>query len=120
MNKEMQSEYFENCFREQLCEEYYYVGIMCMMALIQNGQSPRIFPPEVLEKLFDQSPITSASMFHLQRGFQVLGILDVFHTFPILKNLLQPASTALTAKKVIQTLQQQFSAEGSSSCSREK
>ena len=120
MNREMQSKYFEHGFREQLCEEYYYVGIMCTIALLQNGQSPRIFPSEVLEKLFDHSTITSACMFHLQRGFQVLGILEVFHTFPILKHLLQPASTALTAKKVIQTLQPQFSAEGSSSCGREK
>lgn len=120
MNKEIKSKYFEHGFREQLCEDYYYVGIMCTIALLQNGQSPRIFPLEVLEKLFDQSTITSACMFHLQRGFQVLGILEVFHTFPILKHLLQPSSTALTAKKVIQTLQPQFSAEGSTSCSREK
>ena len=120
MNKEMQSKYFEHGFREQLCEEYYYVGIMCTVALLQNGQTPRIFPSEVLEKIFDQSAITSPCMFHLQRGFQVLGILEVFHAFPILKHLLQPASTALTARKVIQILQPRFSAEGSSSCSREK
>ena len=59
-------------------------------------------------------------MFHLQRGFQALEILEVFHAFPIVKHLLQPASTALTAKKVIQTLRPHFSVDGSRSCTREK
>ena len=120
MNREMQAKYFAHGFRQQLCEEYYYVGIMCTIALLQNCQCPRIFPSTVLEEFFDKSAIKSACMFHLQRGFQVLGILEVFHAFPILKHLLQPASTALTAKKVIKTLRPQFSADGSSSCTKEK
>ena len=121
VNKEMQTKYFEHGLREHLSDEYYYVGIMCCIALLQNGQIPRIFPSEVLDQLFDATAvITSPCIQQLQKGLQELGLLDVFCSFPIIRHIFQPVSQPLAAKRVIQLLQPQFSCEGSNAFMREK
>ena len=121
VNKEMQTKYFEHGLREHLSDEYYYVGIMCCIALLQNGQIPRIFPSEVLDQLFDATAvITSPCIQQLQKGLQELGLLDVFCSFPIIRHIFQPVSQPLAAKRVIQLLQPQFSCEGSNAFMRKK
>lgn len=121
VNKEMQAKYFEHGLREHLSDEYYYVGIMCCIALLQNGQIPRIFPSEVLDQLFDATAVTTSPCIQqLQKGLQELGLLDVFCSFPIMRHIFQPVSQPLAAKRVIQLLQPQFSCEGSNAFMREK
>eukprot|EP00112_Aurelia_sp_Birch-Aquarium-sp1_P000599 Seg10566.1 transcript_id=Seg10566.1/GoldUCD/mRNA.D3Y31 product="hypothetical protein" protein_id=Seg10566.1/GoldUCD/D3Y31 len=103
VNKEMQAKYFENGLREHLSDEYYYLGVMCCVGLLQNGQVPRIFPTEVLDELFDATAVTTSPCIHqLQKGLQELGMLDVFCSFPLMRNIFQPASQSLAAKRIIQ------------------
>ena len=38
VNREMKAKYFDNGLREYLSQDYYYVGIMIAVAMLQNGQ----------------------------------------------------------------------------------
>ena len=40
VNREMKAKYFDNGLREYLSQDYYYVGIMIAVAMLQNGQMP--------------------------------------------------------------------------------
>ncbi len=40
MNHAMKEKYFDHGLREMLAEDYYYVGIIIAVALLQNGQLP--------------------------------------------------------------------------------
>ena len=51
MNVAMKEKYFDNGLRELLSDEYYYVGVMLGIALLQNGQLPTFMPVDVIEKL---------------------------------------------------------------------
>lgn len=55
MNIAMKEKYFDAGLREYLAIEYYHVGIMIGVALLQNGQLPTILPLDVIEKLVHPS-----------------------------------------------------------------
>ena len=42
-NQHIKSRYLENVLKEHLSEEYFFVGQMAAIALLQNGQSPKYF-----------------------------------------------------------------------------
>ena len=44
--------YFSKGLRELLFEDYYLVGIMAGITMLQNGPLPRIFDEKVLDILF--------------------------------------------------------------------
>ena len=120
MNREMKVKFFDHGLREQFAEDYFYVGVMCGISLIQGGQVPNIFPNEILDAVFSSDTFHSTCIQHLQQGFQVFGLLEIFHSFPIMQNLFKSKQHPLTAKRLMQILQPQFSEEGSSSLHREK
>ena len=123
MNKAMEKKYFEKGLRSQMSDDYYWVGVMCGIAIIQNGQMPKIFPVAVLDTLFscsDQSTSTCPCISQLQKGLQVFGLQELFFHFPIMRHLLHPSNHALTVKKLMFIMQPQFSPEGSTAFSREK
>ena len=122
MNKAMQKKYFEKGLRSQMSDDYYWVGVMCGITILQNGQMPRIFPVEVLDMLFSCSAdqTTCLCINQLQKGLQVFGLQELFFQFPFMRHLLQPSSHALTVKNLMCLMQPQFSPEGSTAFSREK
>jgi len=81
---------------------------------------PNIFPIEDLDAVFSSDTFHSTGIQQLQKGFQVFGLQEIFHSFPIMQNLFMPKQDPLTAKRLTQILQPQFSEEGSLSLHREK
>ena len=98
MNREMKVKFFDHGLREQFAEDYFYVGVMCGISLIQGGQVPNIFPNEILDAVFSSDTFHSTCIQHLQQGFQVFGLLEIFHSFPIMQNLFKSKQHPLTAK----------------------
>lgn len=110
MNAAMKEKYFDTGLREYLAVEYYYVGIMIAVALLQNGQLPTIMPLDVIEKLMQ--PTTDKCILNLQRGLNKFGLCRLMQKAPTLLHLLRPTSSRLTAKIVIQMLSPMFAPEG--------
>ena len=81
---------------------------------------PNIFPIENLDAVFSSDTFHSTCIQYLQKGFQVWGLQENFHSFPIMKTLFKSKQHPLTAKRLMQILQPHFSEEGSSSLHREK
>ena len=119
VNREMKRKYFDHGLREHLAEDYFYVGAMCGIAMLQNGQVPRIYPDDVLEKMFNPSQEMPSCQKNIQKGLQVFGMQEIFLAFPILRHLFQ-SNSSLSANRLIQIMKPIFSQEGASALQREK
>lgn len=119
MNSAMKEKYFDNGLRELLFEDYYHVGLMMGIALLQNGQLPTILPADIIESLTEEATL-NACITNLKRGLNKFGLVKIFKFKPTLLHLLRPSNTQLTARIVIQLLNPVFSPEGSTALSREK
>ena len=51
MNLAIKEKYFDNGLREHLSDDYFNVGIMKGIALLQIGQLPTFLPADVIEEL---------------------------------------------------------------------
>ncbi|KAK3741250.1 hypothetical protein QZH41_007449 [Actinostola sp. cb2023] len=51
-NQDTKQKYFDHGLKEHLAEDYFYIGQMAAIALLQNGQIPRYFPEECLQDIF--------------------------------------------------------------------
>ena len=63
-NQKIQLKYFEHCLKEHLASDYFYIGQMAAVALLQNGQLPVYFAETVLQDVFS-GPYTSTTPLHL-------------------------------------------------------
>ena len=54
MNHAMKEKYFANGLREFLSDEYYFIGVMMGIALLQNGQLPCFLPLDVIDRLVNR------------------------------------------------------------------
>lgn len=54
MNHARKEKYFANGLREFLSYEYFFVGVMMGVALLQNGQLPCILPLDVIDRLVNK------------------------------------------------------------------
>ena len=118
MNTAIKETFFDNRLQEYRPDEYYFVGIMIGIALLQNGQLPMYMPIEVIDKLVtstDDSCITN-----IQRGLDVFGLGEIIRRVPILLHLLRPTNHTLAPKMLLKLLTPQFSEEGSSAYLKEK
>ncbi|PFX34481.1 hypothetical protein AWC38_SpisGene630 [Stylophora pistillata] len=90
MNMAIKDRYFDKGLREHLADEYYYVGVMMGIALLQNGQLPCYIPLDTIDKL---ATVTSNKCIsNIQRGLDVLGLAKIMRKFPILLHLLRPTT----------------------------
>ena len=125
-NQDIKEKYFDHGLREHLANDYFYIGQLAGIALLQNGQLPRYFPEEVLEETFgtgtsQQDPSTSACIAYLQAGLDTLGLQKFGAKFPLFLHLLRPSETSrLSVKMLLQILKPQFSEEGSNALCDEK
>ncbi|XP_068704511.1 uncharacterized protein [Montipora foliosa] len=118
MNTAIKEKFFDNRLQEYRPDEYYFVGIMIGIALLQNSQLPMYMPIEVIDKLVtstDDSCITN-----IQRGLDVFGLEEIICRVPILLHLLRPTNHTLAPKMLLKLLTPQFSEEGSSAYLKEK
>lgn len=118
MNIAIKDKYFKNGLRVLFADDYYYVGVMMAIALLQNGQLPVYVPPDVIEQL--ATPSSNECIANIQRGLNTCGLAHVIQSFPIMLHLLRPSEKKLTPKILLHLLKPWFSEEGSSSFLREK
>lgn len=119
MNAAIKEKYFSNGLKEFLSEDYYYVGVMVGIALLQNGQLPSYIPLDITNTLLEiNSPNECVS--NLKRGLDIFGLRQIFQRLPTLLHLLRPSNTTMTARMLIHLLKPQFSEEGSSAFLKEK
>ena len=118
MNAAIMKKYFAKGLREFLSDEYYYVGIMTGIALLQNGQIPTYMPIDVIDKLVTSS--NENCIVNIQRGLNVFGLVRIMQKVPILLHFLRPSNHRLVAKMLLNLLTPEFSEEGSTTCLREK
>ena len=118
MNAAIKNKYFDNGLREYLADDYYHVGIMIGIALLQNGQLPTFMPSDVIESLV--SRVENPCISKLKQGLDVFGLPRIMEKFPILLNLLRHNNQTLSAKVVLKLFAPTFSEEGSSKYLKEK
>lgn len=118
VNLAMKEKYFEKGLGELLAEDYYYVGVMMGIALLQNGQLPTIMPLDMVNSITEAS--SNACVQNLQKGLDKFGLIQIFKSKPVLLHLLRPSDMHLTAKMLIQYLKPVFAPEGSVAHAKEK
>lgn len=118
MNAALKAKYFDNGLKEFLSEQYYFVGVMVGVALLQNGQIPYL-PLDITNSITDENSPNSC-IANLKRGLDMFGLRQLFQRVPVLLHLLRPRTSTTTAKMLIHLLKPQFSEEGSSSFLKEK
>lgn len=113
-NQKIQLKYFEQGLKEHLASDYFYVGQMAAIALLQNGQLPVYFPETVLQNIFTAPfPSTHPCISNLQKGLDSLGIHAAGRKFPQFLHLFRPPENAkLSVKKLLQLLTPKFSEKG--------
>ena len=122
-NQHIKRRYFENGLKEHLSEDYFFVGQMAAIALLQNGQAPKYFSEDLLQDIFvSEEREVSPCVLKLREGLDSLGIHMFGRRFPLFLYLLRPAQNkaALTVPMLIHLLTAKFSEEGSNSLIYEK
>ena len=122
-NQQIKAKYFDHGLKEYLTEEYYFVGQMAAIALLQNGQAPRYFSEELLNDIFVSDELASSKcVLKLRQGLDTLGIHLCARKFPMFLYLLRPPqnNAKLTVPLILHLLKPTFSEEGSNSLKYEK
>ena len=121
-NQQIKIKYFDNGVKEHLSEDYFYVGQMISIALLQNGQLPVYMPEDILQAIFvEKCEQLSPCIRELKRGMDTLGVPVFGRSFPQLLYLLRPSAIGtLSVRRLLFLLKPEFSEEGSNALSREK
>jgi len=112
-NQETKKKYFDNGLKEHLAEDYFFIGQMAAIALLQNGQVPRYFPEKCLQDIFVSEDESSDCISQLKKGMDTLGIHKFGRKHPIFLHLLRPSTSRLTVPILIHLLQPSFAETGS-------
>ena len=116
VNHAIKEKYFDHGLICYCANDYFFVGLMMGIALLQNGQLPRFLPEDIIAKLVE--PSNDPRIAQLQNGLQVFGFVQFFQAFPSLLELLKPREEILTPKMLLNLLTPVFSPEGSTAISK--
>ena len=120
MNCAMKEKYFDRGLRPLISQDYYYVGIMMAIALLQNGQLPVFLEENILQQVVSEE-FSDPCVQQIQRGLEKLGILSALQQLPMLLYLLRPqAQHKMCVQQLLQILKPNFSEEGSNALKKEK
>lgn len=109
----IKEKYFDNGIRDLLADDYYIVGVIIGLSIIQNGKIPQFFSEDQLVNIFN-SIQSSAAYRNLQKGLDKLGICMVCKQLPFLVHIFRPSPAAkLTIKKLTNLLTPIFAEDGS-------
>ena len=121
MNRQMKDKYFDNGLRQYLSKDYYYVGVMVGVAMLQNGQMPAFIDDSILQEVLSPNKSGNACVSEIQAGLEMLGMLSALQQLPMLVHLLRPDSQhKVNVPKLLQILKPNFSEEGSNTLMYEK
>lgn len=73
-----------------MAEDYFNVGIMMAIAMLQNGQLPLFVEEDILQQIVSESVCLDPCVAKLQHGLEVLGMLSALQELPMLIHLLRP------------------------------
>ena len=120
-NQKIKDTYFDNGLKEHMSEDYFYIGQMVCIALLQNGQLPVYIPEEILQAIFISDLELPPCVRELKCGMDTLGIPMFGRKFPMLLYLLRPSSIiSLSVRHLLFLLKPDFSEEGSNMLIHEK
>ena len=122
INREIYDVYFKNGLRELLKDDYWKVGVMIAIALLQNGPVP-VLPSEVCDSLAKvESPSDNVCIKQLRKGLQKVGMASILCEYPSLLLVLKPSSSKKlkVAGDILQLLKADFSEPGSNAIRLEK
>ena len=95
-----------------MSEDYYYIGEMVCIALLQNGRLPVYIPEEILQAIFVEDLELPSCVRELKVGMNTLGIPMFGRKFPMLLYLLRPSSIiSLSVQHLLFLLKSEFSEE---------
>lgn len=121
MNRQIKDKYFDNGLRHYLSKDYYYVGVMVGVAMLQNGQMPAFINDSILQEVLSPNKSGNPCVSEMQAGLEMLGILSALRQLPMLIHLLRPDSQhKINVPKLLQILKPKFSEEGSNALKHEK
>ena len=97
-----------------MSEDYYYIGEMVCIALLQNGRLPVYIPEEILQAIFVEDLELPSCVRELKGGMDTLGIPMFGRKFRMLLYLLRPSSIiSLSVRRLLFLLKPEFSEEES-------
>ena len=118
--QEIKQKYFDLGLRPLLRKDYYHVGVMFALSLLQNGKVPSFLAESTLQHIISIAP-SDECIKDFQKGLESLGMLSAMREFPMLLHLLRPNSQhRLSVQKLLQLLKPSFSEEGSNAFTKEK
>lgn len=121
MNRQMKEKYFDNGLRQYLSKDYYFVGVMVGVAMLQNGQMPVFIDESILQEVLSSNKSGNACVSEMQAGLEMLGMLSALQQLPMLVHLLRPGSQhKVNVPRLLQILKPKFSEEGSNTFRYEK
>ena len=94
-----QKKYFDNGLRN-LADEYFFVGIMLVVAIFQNGQLPVYMPETTIQSIFGSNH-TSPCILKLPEALHVFYLDILRKEFPVLQHLFHPNLMLLNAKMIL-------------------
>ncbi|XP_070556010.1 G2/M phase-specific E3 ubiquitin-protein ligase-like isoform X2 [Ptychodera flava] len=113
--REIKEKYFGDTLKEHLSEEYYLVGVILALSMLQNGKLAQFLADDVRQRLFDIEDETPC-IAKLKDGLMTLGIHQLCMELPTMQYLFQPnTSSALTINKLKSLLTPTFSETGTNS-----
>ena len=121
MNQAIKEKYFDQGLRPLLAQDYFFVGIMMAVAMLQNGQLPVFVEESILQQIVSSEECSDPCVRQIQQGLEELGMLSAFQQLPMLVYLLRPqALHKMSVPMLLQILKPQFSEEGSNALKKEK
>ena len=113
-NQKIKDTYFDNGLKEHMSDDYYCIGQMVCIALLQNGQLPVYIPEEIMQAIFIEDLELPPCVRELKCGMDTLGIPMFGRKFPMLLYLLRPSSIiSLSVRHFLFLLKPDLSEEGS-------
>ena len=84
MNHCIKEKYFENGLRPLLYKDYFYVGVMIAVAMLQNGQLPIFLSEEILDEIVSPRNSDQPCIYQIQCGLEMSGILSALQELPMI------------------------------------
>ena len=121
MNQAIKEKYFDHGLRPLLAQDYYFVGVMMAVAMLQNGQLPVFVEESTLQQIVSSGECFEPCVCQIRHRLEELGMLSALQELPMLVHLLRPqAQGKLSVQMLLQILKPNFSEEGSNTLKKEK